>query len=51
MKWFLLLISIFLLLGFAIWYVYDMKRVYKEEQDDFENANHLSKKNDNKILD
>jgi len=47
MKWILLLVSIFLLLGFASWYVYDMKKAYKEEQDDFENARHLSQEEDN----
>jgi len=42
MKWVLLLIDVFLLLGFTFWYVYDMKKVYKKEQDDFHNANHFS---------
>jgi len=44
MKWILLLTGVVLFISFALYYVCDMKKTIKEEQDDFENANHLSER-------
>lgn len=45
MKWVLLILGFIILFIGIISYTKKLMKLYKEEQDDFKNANHLSKRN------
>ena len=44
-KLILLIICFIVLLGIFLWYISNVKKTYKQEQDDFNNANHLQQSN------
>lgn len=44
----ILLLAFLILLGGMIYYAFHLKRLYKKEQDDFENARHLDEEAEDK---
>jgi len=41
MKWIFLSLGFLLLIGLLLWYVFDLKKVLKKEQNDFNNGNDI----------